>query len=88
LKTGGSIPAPRRDLQREHAQACDDADAPGGDDAYRRDRVRARGGEATVGAAQGGRELRQPRRGPARALTESASTLDEALKAPMVRQAA
>ncbi len=68
LKTGGSIPGPRRDLQREHVRRiARGADPAGADDAGRCERAVPRGGEAAFGADQGSRRERQPRRGDARA---------------------
>ena len=54
LKTAGSIPGPRRDLQREHLRRIATVlIAAVVDDAVRRGRAVPRGGEGAVGADQG-----------------------------------
>ena len=89
LKTGGSIPLPRRDLQREHLRrivnvltrpaATTPADA--------RALLREEAKQLSVqikSAATGGNRDRETRAH----LVEAANTLDEALKAPIIRQGA
>ena len=87
LKTGGSIPGPRRDLQREHLRRIATVltrPSPGTPaDAVALFRAEAKQLSAQIRAAgnTGNRDA------VTRAhLVESAGTLDEALKAPLVRQ--
>jgi hypothetical protein len=87
LKSSGSIPGPRRDLQREHlrriATVLTRPSSTTPSDAVALFREEAKGLSAQIKAAS--------RSGNRDALTrahliESAGTLDEALKAPLVRQ--
>jgi len=87
LKTTGSIPGPRRDLQREHlrriATVLTRPSSSTPSDAIALFREEAKGLSAQIKAAS----QRGPRDALTRAhLTESAGMLDEALKAPLVRQ--
>ncbi len=87
LKTGGSIPGPRRDLQREHLRRIATVltrPSPGTPaDAVALFRAEAKQLSAQIKAAAstGGRDAITRAH-----LAESAGTLDEALKAPLVRQ--
>jgi hypothetical protein len=87
LATGGSIPAPRRDLQREHLRrvagvllrpSSASADAA----ALFREEAKTLSKEIKAAATRRGNRDAQTRAH----LIESASILDEALKAPLVRQ--
>ena len=87
LKTGDSIPGPRRDLQREHLRRIAAAltrPSPGTPaDAVALFREEAKQLSAQIkAAAKSGRRDEVTRAH----LAESAGTLDEALKAPLVRQ--
>jgi hypothetical protein len=87
LKTGASIPGPRRDLQREHLRRIvnvltrPSATTPADATALFREEAKQLSAQIKVASASGSRD-------PAtRAhLVESAGTLDEALKAPIIRQ--
>ena len=87
LHTGGSIPGPRRDLQREHLRRIvnvltrPSSSTPADASALFREEARQLSTSLRAAAASGNRD-------PAtRAhLVESAGALDEALKAPMIRQ--
>lgn len=87
LKTGGSIPGPRRDLQREHLRRIANVltrpspTTPSDATALFREEAKQLSAQIKTAAANGNRD-------PAtRAhLIESAGTLDEALKAPIIRQ--
>jgi hypothetical protein len=87
LKTGNTIPGPRRDLQREHLRRIvgvltrPSASTPTDATALFREEAKQLSAQIKVAAASGSRD-------PAtRAhLVESAGTLDEALKAPIIRQ--
>jgi hypothetical protein len=87
LKSGGSIPGPRRDLQREHlrriATALTRPSAATPSDAIALFRDEAKSLSAEINAAARGRNRDALTRAH---LIESAGTLDEALKAPLVRQ--
>ena len=87
LKTGGSIPGPRRDLQREHLRRIatvltrPSSSTPSDAIALFREEAKALSAQIKAASAQGNRDT------PTRAhLAEAAGTLDEALKAPLVRQ--
>jgi len=89
LKTGGSIPGPRRDLQREHVRKLATmltrpaSTTPTDATAYVREEAKQLAAQLKAAASSGNRDVATRAH-----LIESASTLDEALKAPMVRQAA
>jgi hypothetical protein len=87
LKAGGSIPGPRRDLQREHLRRIatvltrPSPATPSDAIALFRKEARFLAAQTRMAAAGGTRDA------VTRAhLLEAAGTLDEALKAPMVRQ--
>ena len=87
LKAGGSIPGPRRDLQREHLRRIatvltrPSPATPSDAIALFRKEARFLAAQTRMAAASGTRDA------VTRAhLLEAAGTLDEALKAPMVRQ--
>ncbi len=87
LKTGASIPGPRRDLQREHLRRIATAitrpssSTPADARALMRDEARDLSAKVKVALATGKRD-RETRAH----LSEAANTLDEALKAPLMRQ--
>jgi len=87
LKTAGSIPGPRRDLQREHVRRIaavlirPSSSTPA--DAVGLFREEAKTLSARIRAASGSASRDAVTRAH---LIESAGTLDEALKAPLVRQ--
>ncbi len=87
LKTGGSIPAPRRDLQREYVRHIVNVltrPSPATPaDAAALFREEAKRLSAQIKAAAGGGSRDAVTRAH---LLESAGTLDEALKAPLLRQ--
>jgi hypothetical protein len=87
LKSGGSIPGPRRDLQREHLRRITTVltrPSPGTpSDAIALFRKEARFLAAQTRAAAGSGKRDASTRAH---LLDAAGTLDEALKAPMVRQ--
>ena len=89
LKTGGAIAAPRRDLQREHLRRVATmltrpaSTAPADSRSLQRENARAL--LKQLQAAQTRGNLDKETRAH---LAEAANTLDEALKAPMVRQGA
>ena len=87
LKAGGSIPGPRRDLQREHLRRIATVltrPSPGTPaDAVALFRVEARELSAQIRSAVGTGNRDAATRAH---LAESAGTLDEALKAPLLRQ--
>ena len=87
LKTGGSIPSPRRELQREHlrriATVLTRPSSTTPTDAVALFRTEARSLSTQIRAAAGSGNRDAPTRAH---LLESAGTLDEALKAPLVRQ--
>jgi Met-zincin/Domain of unknown function (DUF5117) len=87
LKAGGSIPGPRRDLQREHLRRIANvltrpsSTTPSDAIALFRDEAKSLSAQIKAAARSANRDA------PTRAhLTEAAGTLDEALKAPLVRQ--
>ena len=87
LKTGGSIPGPRRDLQREHLRRIatvltrPSPGTPADAAALFRAEAKLMSAQIKAAASTGNRDA------VTRAhLVESAGTLDEALKAPLVRQ--
>ena len=87
LKTGGSIPAPRRDLQREYIRHIatvitrPSPGTPADAAALFREEAKLLTAQIKAAAASGNRDA------VTRAhLNESAGTLDEALKAPLLRQ--
>lgn len=87
LKTGGSIPAPRRDLQREYIRHIatvitrPSPGTPADAAALFREEAKALTAQIKTAAGSGNRDA------VTRAhLSESAGTLDEALKAPLLRQ--
>ncbi len=87
LKTGGAIPGPRRDLQREHLRRIATAltrpspGMPSDAVALFREEAKLLSAQIRAAAKTGGRdEVTRAH------LAESAGTLDEALKAPLVRQ--
>jgi hypothetical protein len=87
LKTGGSIPGPRRDLQREHLRRIATVltrpapTTPTDATALFREEAKQLAAQIKVAAGKGNRD--QETRAH---LVEAAGTLDEALKAPLVRQ--
>ncbi len=87
LKTGGSIPGPRRDLQREHLRRIANVltrpspSTPADATALFREEARQLSAQIKVAAASGNRDAATRAH-----LIESAGTLDEALKAPLIRQ--
>jgi hypothetical protein len=87
LKTGGSIPGPRRDLQREHMRRIATvlirpaATTPADATALFREEAKRLSAEIKIAAGNGNRD-RETRAH----LAEAAGTLDEALKAPLTRQ--
>jgi hypothetical protein len=89
LATGGSIPAPRRDLQRDHLRRMvtlltrSTSGAPADSRSLQRENARTLQKQLQSALARGNldKETRAH-------LSEAANTLDEALKAPMVRQGA
>jgi hypothetical protein len=89
LKTGGSIPGPRRDLQREHVRKLATiltrpaGTTPADATAYVREEAKQLSAQLKAAASSGNRDAATRAH-----LIESASTLDEALKAPIIRQAA
>ena len=89
LKTGGSIPGPRRNLQREHVRRLATMltrpapTTPADATALVRDEAKQLSAQIRAAAGSGHRDAATRAH-----LIESASTLDEALKAPFVRQAA
>jgi hypothetical protein len=87
LRTGGSIPGPRRDLQREHmrriATVLTRPAATTPSDAVALFREEAKLLSAQIKSAAGGGNRDSVTRAH---LIESANTLDEALKAPLQRQ--
>jgi len=87
LKSAGSIPGPRRDLQREHLRRVatvltrPSPATPADAVALFREEAKLLTAQIRTAAGKGSRDA------PTRAhLIESAGTLDEALKAPLVRQ--
>jgi hypothetical protein len=91
LGTNSSIPAPRRDLQREHVRRVAGvlvrpASTPADAVALFREEAKTLSKEIKA-ASTGGNRRGVNRDAPTRAhLIESAGILDEALKAPLVRQ--
>jgi hypothetical protein len=89
LATGGSIPAPRRDLQRDHLRRMATtltrpaAATPADSRSLQRENARAL--QKQLQAALARRDLDKETRAH---LAEAANTLDEALKAPIIRQGA
>ncbi len=89
LKTGASIPAPRRDLQRAHLLRIANVltrpapTTPADARAMLREEAKQLSAQIKVAAANGSRD-RETRAH----LSEAANTLDEALKAPIIRQGA
>jgi hypothetical protein len=89
LATGGSIPAVRRDLQRDHLRRVigsltkPSPSAPSDSRSLQRENARAL--QRQIQTALVRNNLDKETRAH---LSESANTLDEALKAPMVRQGA
>jgi hypothetical protein len=89
LKTGASIPGPRRDLQREHLRRMVNVltrpapTTPADARAMLREEAKQLSAQIKVAAANGNRE-----RDTRAHLSEAANTLDEALKAPIIRQGA
>jgi hypothetical protein len=87
LKTGGSIPGPRRDLQREHLRRIATAltrpvsTTPADATAVFREEAKLLSAQIKATMGSGNRDAMTRAH-----LVESASTLDEALKAPLVRQ--
>ena len=87
LKTGGSIPGPRRDLQREHLRRIatgvirPSPTTPADATVLFRDEAKQLSAQIKVAAVSGNRD-RETRAH----LLEAAGTLDEALKAPLIRQ--
>jgi len=87
LKTGESIPGPRRDLQREHLRRITGvltrpaATTPADAIALMRQEARMLSREIKVAAGNGRRDNETRAH-----LTDAAGTLDEALKAPFLRQ--
>ena len=86
LRSSGPIPGPRRDLQREHLRRIatvltrPSSSTPSDAIALFRDEAKSLSGEIKA-AARGNRDALTRAH-----LIESAGTLDEALKAPLVRQ--
>ncbi len=89
LMTGGSIPAPRRDLQRAHLLRIANvltrpaAATPADARALLREDAKQLSDRIKVAAANGSRDKETRAH-----LVEAANTLDEALKAPIIRQGA
>ena len=87
LKTGGSISGPRRDLQREHLRRIANVltrpspATPTDATALFREEARQLSAQLKTAAASGNRDAATRAH-----LIESAGTLDEALKAPLIRQ--
>jgi hypothetical protein len=87
LKSGGSIPGPRRDLQREHLRRIatvltrPSPATPSDAIALFRKEARFLAAQTRAAAGNGTRDAATRAH-----LLEAAGTLDEALKAPMVRQ--
>jgi hypothetical protein len=87
LKTGGSIPGPRRDLQREHLRRIAGvltrpaASTPADAVALFREEAKQLSAQIRSAAGTGRRDAATRAH-----LVESAGTLDEALKAPLLRQ--
>jgi hypothetical protein len=87
LKTGASIPGPRRDLQRDHLRRIATAitrpspSTPADARALLREEARDLSAKIKVALATGKRDHETRAH-----LSEAANTLDEALKAPLVRQ--
>ncbi len=87
LKTGASIPGPRRDLQREHLRRIvnvltrPSASTPADATALFREEAKQLSAQIKVASANGSRDAATRAH-----LVESAGTLDEALKAPIIRQ--
>jgi hypothetical protein len=87
LKTGASIPGPRRDLQREYLRRIvtvltrPSPTTPADASAQMREEARQLSAQIKVAAGNGNRD-RETRAH----LAEAAGLLDEALKAPMIRQ--
>jgi hypothetical protein len=87
LKSGGSIAGPRRDLQREHLRRIvavltrPSPTTPADASAQMREEARQLSAQIKVAAGNGNRD-RETRAH----LAEAAGMLDEALKAPMIRQ--
>jgi len=87
LKSGDSIPGPRRDLQREHLRRIVTAltrpapTTPSDAVALFRKEARLLSAQTRAAAGSGARDASTRAH-----LLEAAGTLDEALKAPMVRQ--
>jgi hypothetical protein len=87
LKTGASIPGPRRDLQREHLRRIvnvltrPSATTPADATALFREEAKQLSAQIKVASANGSRDAATRAH-----LVESAGTLDEALKAPIIRQ--
>jgi len=87
LKAGGSIPGPRRDLQRDHLRRIatvltrPSPATPSDAIALFRKEARLLAAQTRVGATNGTRDASTRAH-----LLEAVGTLDEALKAPMVRQ--
>jgi hypothetical protein len=87
LKAGGSIPGPRRDLQREHLRRIATvlirpaASTPADATALFREEAKQLAAQIKVAAGSGNRDKETRAH-----LVEAAGTLDEAQKAPLVRQ--
>ena len=87
LKSGGSIPGPRRDLQREHLRRVatvltrPSPTTPSDAVALFREEAKLLSAQIKTAAGRGNRDASTRAH-----LTEAAGTLDEALKAPLVRQ--
>jgi hypothetical protein len=87
LKTGGSIPGPRRDLQREHMRRIATVltrpapTTPADATALFREEARQLSAQIKAAAGKGSRDKETRAH-----LAEAAGTLDEALKAPFLRQ--
>ena len=87
LKTGASIPGPRRDLQREHLRRIANVltrpspATPTDATALFREEAKQLSAQIKVAVASGNRDSATRAH-----LIESAGTLDEALKAPLIRQ--
>ena len=87
LKSGSSIPLPRRDLQREHVRRIATIltrpvpTTPADASALLRDEARQLAAQIKAAAGSGSRDKETRAH-----LAEAAGTLDEALKAPLLRQ--
>ncbi len=87
LKTGGNIPSARRDLQREHLRRITNvltrpsSSTPADASALFREEAKQLAAHIRLAAASGNRDAATRAH-----LIESAGSLEEALKAPMIRQ--